>query len=100
MGSVITIDQDVLGQQGRRVKKGGEMEVWSKQLADGGSAVELLNRGEALAKIHAAWTDIGYPVGLSATVRDMWTAKEIRGVKGSFSAQAPCHGAVMVTVRQ
>ncbi len=42
---VIAIDQDPLGQQGRRVKKTGDQEIWSKQLQDGGRAVVLLNRG-------------------------------------------------------
>ncbi len=64
---VIAIDQDPLGQQGRRVKKTGDLEVWSKQLQDGGRAVVLLNRGPAAAKISVAWTDIGYPDAVSAS---------------------------------
>src|SRR5712672_1387454 len=65
---VIAIDQDALGQQGRRVKKTGDLEVWSKQLQDGGRAVALLNRGPAAAKISVAWTDIGYPDAVAANV--------------------------------
>jgi len=42
---VIAVDQDPLGRQGRRVWKGGDLEVWGKQLQDGGRAVALLNRG-------------------------------------------------------
>jgi alpha-galactosidase len=95
----IAIDQDPLGQQGRRVKKDGELEVWSKQLADGGRAVVLLNRGATPATIEANWTDIGYPASISATVRDLWTGKETSGQKGSYSAQVPSHGVAMVTVR-
>jgi alpha-galactosidase len=95
---VIAIDQDSLGQQGRQVRKDGDLEVWSKQLADGGRAVVLLNRGATPATIDAAWTDIGYPASLSATVRDLCTKKEIQGQKGSYSAQVPSHGVVMVTV--
>jgi alpha-galactosidase len=45
----IAIDQDSMGIQGRRVHKDGDLEVWSKQLADGGRAVALLNRGVILA---------------------------------------------------
>jgi alpha-galactosidase len=96
---VIAIDQDPLGQQGRRVKKDGDLEVWSKQLADGGRAVVLLNRGATPATIEANWTDIGYPASISATVRDLWTGKETSGQKGSYSAQVPSHGVAMVTVR-
>ena len=96
---VIAIDQDPLGQQGQRVKKEGNLEVWSKQLADGSRALVLLNRGATPASIEADWTDIGYPAGISATVRDLWTGKEVQGQKGSYSAQVPSHGVVMVTVR-
>ncbi len=96
---VIAIDQDALGQQGRRVKKTGDLEVWSKQLQDGGRAVALLNRGSATAKISVAWTDIGYPDAVSANVQDLWTKKESSAVKGGYSAEVPSHGVVMVRVK-
>jgi len=95
---VIAIDQDPLGQQARRVKKSGDLEIWSKQLSDGGRAVALLNRGKEAAKITASWTDLGYPESLSASIRDLWTKKEEKAVKGSFSADVPSHGVVMVQV--
>jgi alpha-galactosidase len=96
---VIAIDQDALGQQGRKVKKTGDLEVWSKQLQDGGRAVALLNRGAAAAKISVSWTDIGYPDALSASVQDLWTKKESSAVKGSYSAEVPSHGVVMIRVK-
>ena len=95
---VIAIDQDALGQQARRVKKTGDVEVWSKQLSDGGRAVALVNRGKETAKITASWTNIGYPESLSANVRDLWTKKEMSGVKQAYSADVPSHGVVMVRV--
>ena len=96
--AVIAIDQDPLGQQGHRVWKDGDREVWSKQLADGGRAVVLLNRGAAPAQITAQWTDIGYPSSVAATVRDLWTGKEVTGQKGSYAADVPGDAAVMVRV--
>jgi alpha-galactosidase len=96
---VIAIDQDALGQQGRRVKKAGDLEVWSKQLQDGGRAVALLNRGAATAKISVAWTDIGYPDAISANVRDLWTKKEFSAVRSGYSVEVPSHGVVMVRVK-
>jgi alpha-galactosidase len=95
---VIAIDQDPLGQQGHRVKKTGDLEIWSKQLQDGGRAVALFNRGQAAAKISVDWTDIGYPNNLSASVRDLWTAKTLDKQKGSYSAEVPSHGVVLVTI--
>jgi alpha-galactosidase len=95
---VIAIDQDVLGQSGRRVKKDGDLEIWSKQLADGGRAVALLNRGKAAANISVAWTDIGYPNTLSASIRDLWLKKDLGRKNGGYSAEVPSHGVVMVKV--
>ena len=96
---VIAIDQDPLGQQGRRVKKTGDLEIWSKQLQDGGRAVALLNRGPAATKISVSWTDIGYPEAISANVTDLWTKKASSMVKGGYSAEVPSHGVVMVRVK-
>ena len=96
---VIAIDQDVMGLQGRRVKKMGDLEVWSKQLADGGRAVALLNRSDKVATISADWQDIGYPAGLNAAVRDLWLKKDVGRKSASYSAEVPRHGVVMVTVK-
>jgi alpha-galactosidase len=96
---VIAIDQDALGQQGRRVKKMGDLEIWSKQLHDGSRAVALLNRGAAAAKISVAWSDIGYPDELTASVRDLWAEKDLQKQRGAYTAEVPSHGVVMVTVK-
>jgi alpha-galactosidase len=96
---VIAIDQDPLGQQGHRVKKAGDLEIWSKQLQDGGRAVALLNRGQAAANISVDWIDIGYPNNLSASVRNLWTAKTQDKQKGTYSAEVPSHGVVFVTIK-
>jgi alpha-galactosidase len=96
--AVIAVDQDPLGHAGSRVKKEGDTEVWSRQLADGGRAVVLLNRGANPVSIGVAWTDIGYPSGIRATVRDLWTGKETRDQAGNYAAQVPSHGVVMVTI--
>jgi alpha-galactosidase len=96
---VIAVDQDALGQQARRVRKVGDLEVWSKQLADGGRAVALVNRGAAAAKMSVAWREIGYPDALAASVRDLWAKKDSGKVSGEYSAEVPSHGVVMVTVK-
>jgi len=95
---VIAIDQDPLGREGRRVKRGDGLEVWAKELADGGRAVALLNRTAAEAKITASWTDIGYPEHVPAKVRDLWAKKDLGEKTGSFSAPVPSHGVVMVRI--
>jgi len=95
---VIAVDQDSLGKEGTRVKDLGDLEVWSRELADGSRAVVLFNRGENKAGISFNWTDIGYPNSLKAKVRDLWLHKELGKFKGSFSAQVDRHSVVMVKV--
>jgi alpha-galactosidase len=96
---VIALDQDPLGLQGRRVKREGDREVWAKQLADGGRAVVLFNRGPKTAELSVSWSDIGYPSHLSAGVRDLWAGKDLGKLSGRFSAEVPSHGVTMVTIR-
>ncbi len=74
-------------------------EVWSKQLADGGRAVILFNRGAAPASITAHWTDLGYPDTLKASVRDLWAHQDLAPTTGSYTAQVPSHGVVMLRIK-
>lgn len=96
---VIAVDQDALGEQGRRVSKDGDLEVWSKQLNDGSRAVVLLNRAAESRQVTANWKDLGYPAHLNAAVRDLWQHKELGKFAEKFSATVPSHGVVMITVK-
>jgi alpha-galactosidase len=96
---VIAVDQDAAGIQGRRVRKNGDQEVWSKPLQDGSRAVVLFNRGTTNAEISVAWEDLGFPAHLSAKVRDLWQSKDLGEQKGKFSATVAPHAVVMVTVK-
>lgn len=95
---VVAIDQDRLGQQGRRVRDDGDQEVWSRQLANGSRAVLLLNRGTAPASIKASWPEIGYTGTMQAEVRDVWAHQTLGSTRGSFVATVEPHGATMVTI--
>ncbi|MGA7415771.1 MAG: alpha-galactosidase [Bryobacteraceae bacterium] len=96
---VIAIDQDPLGVQGSRVRKDGDFEVWSKQLADGSRAVVLLNRSGGAKEMTVNWTEIGYPASLKANVHDLWSHKDVGSFTGSYSAKVPSHGVALVTVK-
>jgi alpha-galactosidase len=95
---VIAVNQDVLGQQGRQVRKDGDLEVWSKTLNDGSRAVILFNRGSAESQIAVKWEEIGYPSHLSAKVRDLWEHKDKGEFTGGYKAAVASHGVVMVRV--
>jgi alpha-galactosidase len=95
---VIAINQDKLGQEGRRVVKNGDLEVWSKVLSDGSRAVILFNRGAAEANVSVRWEEIAYPKGVPAKVRDLWTHEDVGSFTGSYSAKVGSHAVVMVKI--
>jgi len=95
---VIAVNQDALGRQGRRVRKDGDLEVWAKQMQDGSRSVVLLNRDVSEKEIAVSWEDIGYPSHLSASVRDLWHAKDLGQHQEKFSASVAPHSVVMVKI--
>jgi len=121
---ILAINQDALGRQASRVwtsrrkdeatrprqdgprekevpTEGGNSgtEIWSKQLNDGTRAVLLLNRSASEAEISVAWSTLGYPEHLPASVRDLWAHKDLGKFTGKFSAKVPSHDVVVVTVK-
>ncbi len=95
---VIAIDQDPLGVEGRRIRKDGPLEVWSKKLQDGGYGVVLFNRGNAEARMAVSWQEVGLPFDAQPAVRDLWAKKDLGRVKGTFTATVPPHDVIMVRV--
>ncbi|HVZ85113.1 MAG TPA: glycoside hydrolase family 27 protein [Terracidiphilus sp.] len=76
--AVIAIDQDKLGQQGRRIYSDGEVDVWTRHLEDGALAVAILNAGSDRVATHPFHLNLD-KLGLhgAQTGKDLWTAKEI-----------------------
>ena len=94
---VIAIDQDVLGIQGRRVRKDGDSEVWMKPLSNGAVAVLLFNRGAALATITASADQLGARF-TKVRVRELWTHKDKGRWTGSISATVAPHDVAMFRI--
>jgi len=95
---VIAVNQDALGSEGRRVMKNGDLEVWAKQMQDGSRAVVLLNRAVTEKEINFSWENLGYPNHLSASVRDLWKAKDLGQFNAKFSTTVGAHSVVMLKV--
>jgi alpha-galactosidase len=95
----IAVDQDPLGEQGKRVRHEAGQDVWVKLLQDRGTAVVLLNRGEAAQRITLNWADLGYPADRAAAVRDLWEHKDLGKFTGKFSATVASHGVAMIVVK-
>jgi len=94
---VVAVDQDAAGTQGHRVRQEGPYEVWMKPLADGSKAVGLFNRGEDAIQMSVSFKEIG--LGETASVRDLWARQDLGSFTGSYSAQVPRHGVVLIKVK-
>lgn len=91
---VIAVDQDARGKPGRRLRRDGDEEIWTRSLANGDLAVGLFNRGEAPMEIKIRWADLG--LAAPVRVRDLWARAEVPSQGGEFSAQVPAHGAALL----
>ncbi len=95
---VIQVNQDLLGNQGMRVRDDGDNEVWSKvQSGVGRRAVALFNRGGAASSISVSWSEIGLGSG-QAAVRDLWARTDLGNFAGKYTASVPSHGVVLLEV--
>ncbi len=91
---VLAIDQDPLGVQGDRVSESGPVEIWSKPLKGGAKAVGLFNRGESALPVTLKLSEVGFSQGAKA--RDLWAAKDLGQLHGSYSVTVPRHGVVLL----
>jgi len=97
---VIAVDQDTTGVQGQLVSDNGHsLQVWAKDLNGKQSkerAVVLFNRSAAAASMVVKWKDLNI-VG-AATVRDLWSHKNLGRIDSVFTATVPSHGVIMLKV--
>jgi alpha-galactosidase len=95
---VIAVNQDPLGEQGRKVRDDGDTEVWAKRLAGGEWAVILFNRGNGERSIAVSWHELGLPLDAAPAVRDLWPREDRGRVSGTFTARVATHDVVMLRV--
>ena len=95
---VIAVDQDPLGQQARRLWKQGGQEIWARPLKGGETAVVLFNRDARPAEMKVTWEQLNLPAMLKADVKDLWSKKLTRQVRGSHGAIVAPHGVVMLRI--
>ena len=82
--------QDASGKQGTRLSAAGPQEIWTRDLTGGRKAIALFNRGAETAKMTAAVP--------GARVRDVWAGKAAESAGGSYTAEVPAHGVVLLLV--
>ncbi len=93
---VIDVNQDPLGKQGWRCAGDPWSETWIKPLYDGTLAVALFNRIPVKTTLTARWDDLGI-TGIQP-VRDLWQRKDLPAAQGTFSAEVPANGSVLVKI--
>jgi alpha-galactosidase len=93
---VIAIDQDPLGKVATLKQKQGDLEIWSRPLADGSTAIGLFNRGPEGADMQVRWSDLG--LHGSKRVRLTWLRKDAGIHAKGYSAHVPSHGTVLLQV--
>ena len=94
---VIAIDQDQVGRQGRRLRSGGTIEVWSRLLSGGKYAIAMFNRGDTPAMIEARWSDLG--LSGAHTVHDLWRHRDAGRFEIGYQTQVEPHGVSLIRVQ-
>ncbi|HEY0162155.1 MAG TPA: glycoside hydrolase family 27 protein [Edaphobacter sp.] len=93
----IAIDQDKLGKQAQRLFSGDEIEIWSRPLADGSTALAIFNLSHdrnTMRGLTLHLKEAGFPTGAHA--RDLWAAKDLGRIKDTDVFTLPRHGAVLL----
>jgi alpha-galactosidase len=93
----IAVNQDAKGVQGRCALPEGPVQTWTKPLADGGTAVALLNLDAHPITMTVDFKVAGLPEILE--VRDLWLHRNLGVFKSSFTFPVPRHGAVFLKVK-
>jgi len=81
---LIAVNQDRRGIQGYKVFDENGCQVYNKPLADGTTAVLLLNKQRKEASVTVQWDKIG--LSGNQPVRDLWARKDLGEFKDSFTA--------------
>jgi hypothetical protein len=99
--AVLAVDQDALGLQAVKVAEPDKgIQVWVKPLAAAGArAVLVLNRTPSPAEVTVNWEQLGLNEAAAATVKDLWSGKELGSFKGSYAAQVAPSDAVLLVIQ-
>jgi alpha-galactosidase len=95
---VIAIDQDRLGQQGRRVYTDGEVEVWTRNLSGGAFAIAVLNAGDNRYSTHPFHLDLA-KLGLHGPLqaKNLWTGQVVT-LTQNMPLEIPSHDVLLVRI--
>ena len=96
---VLAVNQDPLGIPASRVKRIGSSDLWTKRLADGSTAVAIINRGSRTEEITVKARDIGL-LDTPKLARDLWKGQDIADFKTELPLQVAAHHTILLNVSQ
>ena len=94
---VVAIDQDPAGHQAERIYAEGPIQVWSRTLADGSTALAIFNTGEdasSLRNIPLPLKQIGFKTAPHAI--DLWTNTPVGVLDASYKPTVARHAAILL----
>ncbi len=92
---VLAVDQDPLGIPSQALN--GNVLIQYRPLADGSTAVELINIGTGPATIPLNFADLG--LSGPQIVRDLWQQADVGTYNGSFSTVVQSGATALITLR-
>ena len=95
---VLALSQDPLGRPAWRAKQFGPCEVWKKPLADGSTAVALINRGSTGCDILLKASDIGL-LDQPKLVRNLWAGEAIADFKVELTQRVQPHETILLKIQ-
>lgn len=94
---VIAIDQDKLGKQAERVYQEGPIQIWSRPLADGSTAIAIFNTGEDASPLRKIPFLKLAGVKPNARAWDIW-ANQAVVLDSSYKPSIPRHATLLLKV--
>lgn len=94
---VLSVDQDRLGRIARRIRHSDSESVWARPLADGSTAVALVNRYPFAREIRVTFAEAG--LAGERWVRDLWRQKCEGRHYGEYAAVVPPHATKLVKMK-
>jgi alpha-galactosidase len=91
---VLAIDQDSLGRQATRILAEESVDIYTKPLDDGGTAIGFFNRGTAEVAVSVKWSELN--LAEKQAVRDLWRQQDLGVIDAKFETTVGPHGAVLI----
>lgn len=94
---VIAIDQDPAGHQADRIFQEGPIQMWSRTLADGSTALAIFNTGEDSSSLR----NIPFPLGklgykTAPMAMDVWANRSVGRLDASYKPVLPRHSTILL----